>query len=566
MRRHIFDQKKEFPDTFNMVVEIPKTRAMRIKHEVDLSTGRVDSSQKINDPLPIYWDYGAIPQTVSDDGEPTDVLLLTNGDERRHVADQVPVKPIAIYHISDGWEVTDHKVVAVPDTDEYADINSMEQLQAHSGKQGLGAKELVDSFFTRYRADEEQVIKGGWGDQQAAKAYLMETYERYRKTPKNRAGENNVFDVSNRVFIPSPPKQSYPSEYLGDVILDSEMRHTLPHAEGYGPLVGKNEIRELMKVRGINRPRVRLAGVDREALILEKLAMAKTLGSAGARTYTISDDKEWIDRATEAGIATTFVEHDASGIQNIEGLSGQSWQFLHYKRDGENIVIAPDGHMDSALRRRLSNLGLMGRDEKMTVLRAPSDIVPLPVPNTRGENISQLSNSLDCGFGILPDHNKRPHLFISDAVRTVAAATGKAEALARFETQCRKYFDDVTYVSCHNPYGAPTNFIDTGMAAIVPACITDEGKRLIEEKLGREVLRVKCAEHVNIGTPGPRCATFPLSETTHNFLRSQHILQATGARDVDELTDPDSAPFLQLLKYSGRLTTQHSPAASLAHP
>ena len=562
MRRHIFDQKKEFPDTFNMVVEIPKTRAMRIKHEVDLSTGRVDSSQKINDQLPIYWDYGAIPQTVSDDGEPTDVLLLTNGDERRSVSDQVVVKPIAIYNISDGWEVTDHKIVAVPDTAEYANVNSMEQLYAHAGKKGSNVQELIDHFFTRYRADEQQVVKGGWGDQQAAKAYLTETHARYEKTPKSRAGENNTFDVSNRVFIPSPPKQSYPSEYLGDVILDSEMRHTLPHAEGYGPLVGRSEIRALIKERGINRSRTQLAGVDREALILEKLAMAKTLNSAGARTYTISDDKEWVDRAKEAGIATTFVEHDTSGIENMEGLSGQSWEFLHYKHDGENIVIAPDGHTDSALRRRLSALGLMERDEKMTVLRAPNDLIPYGVPNTRGENVSQLTNALDCGFGILPDQNKRPHLFISESVRIVAAATGKAEALAKFETQCRKYFDDVTYITCHNPYGAPTNFIDTGMAVIVPACITDEGKQLIEEKLGREVLRVKCAEHVNIGTPGPRCTTFPVSEITHNFLRSQHILQATGATHVEELTDPDSVAFLRLLEHAGRL---RAPPHQVAH-
>ncbi len=547
-----------------MVVEIPKTNAMHTKYEVNFSTGTVDSSQKTTDALPIYWDYGAIPQTVSDDREPADVLLLSNSENRWFVSNEVPVKPIAMYHISDGWEITDHKIVAVPDTPEYADINSIEEFEAQASGKNSNAQALIDKFFNEYRANETQILKGGWGDQQAAKAYLMETHNRYLKTPKNRPGEHNVFDVSNRIFIPAPPKHSYPPENLGDVILDSGILDTMPSAEGYGHFVGRTEMREFMKQQGVNRSRTKLAGVDREALILEKLEMAKTLSHAGARMYTISDDEEWIRRANEAGIATTLVEHDASGIENMEGLSGQSWQFLHYKRNDTNIVIAVDGHNDSSLRRRLSDLGLMGRDEKMVVLRVPPDLVPFEVPNTRGERISQLTSAVDCGFGILPDHEKRPHLFISDAVRTVAEATGKADALRKFEQQCGRYFDDITYIPCHNLYGAPTNFIDTGMAVAVPACITDEGKELIEKKLGREVVRVKCAEHVHIGTPGPRCTTFPISETTHDFLRSQHILQATGATDPAELTDPESGPFKQLLRYAGRLSGPPSPEQMLS--
>jgi inorganic pyrophosphatase len=551
LQEHCFGQYNNFPEQLNTVIEIPRTSAMRTKYEVNFSTAEKIVHQKIDNPLPIYWHYGAAPQTISDDMEPADVVVFTHPDHRAHVGMQMSVRPIGMYNVSDGWEMYDHKIIAVPNTPEYAHITDISQLPAVPNPGKLSAVQLLEAFFETYRADDKELVKSGWSDQKAAMDYLALTRERYRKTPKailGEEGEGNLFDFSNRVFITPPPPLGYQAETsVGDALLDMEALSEFPADADYGPMLGREKVREAMKSKGVNRSRSQLAGIDREEMIQEKLALAKNLQEANAKAYTISSDPDWIARAKEAGINATLVEGGEHVAENVEGLSGQTTDFLHYKRDGINILVAAPTLGEKELRTRLTNLGIMGKDEKMVVLHPPSELIPYAIPNSRGKTVSQLSDWMDFGYGVLPDIHNQPHLFISESIKKVAKATGKLQALDKFVAECGKYFDTVDFVGCTNKYGAPTNFIDTGMAVITPNCISNEGLALVEARLQRKVLKSPCAQHVNIGQPGPRCASFPINGLTYNLLRENGLNAVVGKEAFDTLHDQTSEAYRMLL-------------------
>lgn len=552
LKPHCFGQYEEFPSQVNAVVEIPRTPAMHTKYEVDFSNGNILFDQKVDNPIPTYWHYGAIPQTLSDDQEPADVLIFAKPEDHQDAGSQIAVRPIGIFHVSDGWELYDHKIVAVPATQEYAHITNVSQLPTIPNRKKHTPSQLVDDFFSQYRIGDKNLIKSGWGDQQSAEAYLNATHLRYLKTPKsihNERDDINQFDFSNRVFITPPPPASYDADTgTGDRLISAGSR--IAEDNEYGLIYDRNSVRAAVKAQHINRSREELSGLNREALIQEKLTLGTVLKEAGAKAYTISNDAEWVRRAEAAGIHATFVDDPEHVVEHVEGLSGQTWEFLHFKKGTTNIVIAPSSLTERSLRTRLTNLGKINADEKIVVLHPPSELIPYPVPNSQERTVTQLSDWLDFGFGILPDQQNKPHLFISESVRRIAEATGKSEALQKFVSECRKYFPTVDFIGCTNKYGGATNFIDTGSAIIAPNCISDDGKQLVEERLGRALLRTPCAEHVHIGQPGPRCASFPITEVTYHLLRDKGLLQISGAHTVDDLHDPENPAYYELLKHT----------------
>ena len=556
MQEHCYGQYPEYPEQINAVIEIPKTKAMRTKWEVNPANGNVSAAQKLDKPIPTYWHYGAVPLTVSDDLEPADVVIFTkNEDAWMEIGTQMAVRPVGIFNVSDGWEIYDHKIIAVPASKDYEHIHSIADLPAVPNPGKKTPKKLLENFFTKYRSEDKNVVKNGWGSKEDAIEYLKETRKRYQNSPKEKLDEKNqgnYFNYSNRVFITPPPPASYAAEKrVGDTLLQMEegKEYTDPD---YGKLYPKETVREAMREIGVNRGRSQLNGLDRNNLIREKLELAKNLEKAGAKAYTISNDKEWVECAQRAGIKATLVNDPNHEVVHVEGLSGQSVEVLHFRKNNLNVVIASSHLKEQDLRTRLSNLGVIQKNEKMVVLHPPSELIPYEIPNSKGETLTLLSDWIDFGFGILPDSNNEPRLFISESIKKVAHATGKEAALEQFIKQCSPYFKSVDFVGCTNKYGAPTNFIDTGTTIIAPNCISDEGKTLVEKRLHRELVKSPCAEHVNIGQPGPRCASFPIKEVTYNLLREKGLLELTGAKSVDELYDPTSGPYAKLIEQTQR--------------
>jgi len=67
---------KDVPNDFNVVIEIP-ARAPGIKYELDKDSGAVLVDRFMSTPMHYPCNYGFVPHTLSDDGDPVDVLVVT---------------------------------------------------------------------------------------------------------------------------------------------------------------------------------------------------------------------------------------------------------------------------------------------------------------------------------------------------------------------------------------------------------------------------------------------------------------------------------------------------------
>ena len=74
---------KNLPDAFNVVIEIPMN-ADPVKYEVDKATGAIFVDRFMSTAMHYPTNYGYVPQTISGDGDPVDVLVITPVRRLRH--------------------------------------------------------------------------------------------------------------------------------------------------------------------------------------------------------------------------------------------------------------------------------------------------------------------------------------------------------------------------------------------------------------------------------------------------------------------------------------------------
>ena len=100
----------KLPETFNVVIEIP-AEADPIKYEVDKDSGAVFVDRFLSVSMRYPCNYGYVPQTLSGDGDPVDVLVLTPYPLQPGVV--VPCRALGMLKMEDEAGV-DGKVLAVP--------------------------------------------------------------------------------------------------------------------------------------------------------------------------------------------------------------------------------------------------------------------------------------------------------------------------------------------------------------------------------------------------------------------------------------------------------------------
>jgi len=100
----------KLPETFNVVIEIP-AEADPIKYEVDKDSGAVFVDRFLTVSMRYPCNYGYVPQTLSGDGDPVDVLVLTPYPLQPGVV--VPCRALGMLKMEDEAGV-DGKVLAVP--------------------------------------------------------------------------------------------------------------------------------------------------------------------------------------------------------------------------------------------------------------------------------------------------------------------------------------------------------------------------------------------------------------------------------------------------------------------
>ena len=162
---------KDVPNDIYVIVEIPANHDP-IKYEVDKDSGAVFVDRFMATPMFYPANYGYIPHTLSEDGDPLDVLVVTPYPIA--VGSVIRCRPVGMLNMEDDAG-KDTKLIAVPhdklsvlyrDVKEYTDLPALLIQQ-------------IEHFFNRYKELEagKWVKLNGWEGADAARAEILKSIE-----------------------------------------------------------------------------------------------------------------------------------------------------------------------------------------------------------------------------------------------------------------------------------------------------------------------------------------------------------------------------------------------------
>ncbi|MDD5569400.1 MAG: inorganic diphosphatase [Candidatus Pacebacteria bacterium] len=114
------------------------------KYEMDKETNRIKLDRVLYSPMYFPFEYGYIEGTLSDDGDPLDVILVSENPTFPGCV--VPCKVIGMLNMEDESGL-DYKVIAVPDDKidpRFKNTNSLDDLNEHT-------KKMIQEFFETYK-------------------------------------------------------------------------------------------------------------------------------------------------------------------------------------------------------------------------------------------------------------------------------------------------------------------------------------------------------------------------------------------------------------------------------
>lgn len=163
---------KDAPNQINVIIEVPMN-ADPVKYEMDKDSGAIFVDRFLATPMYYPCNYGFIPGTLSDDGDPADVLVVS--DYAIISGAVIAAKPIGVLIMEDEKGM-DEKIIAVPASklnSAYEDINSCDDLPK-------GLLNKIGHFFERYKDLEKGkwVKIKGFENADKAKALIQEAIKR----------------------------------------------------------------------------------------------------------------------------------------------------------------------------------------------------------------------------------------------------------------------------------------------------------------------------------------------------------------------------------------------------
>lgn len=156
---------------FDALIEIPK--GCKAKYEVDKATGMLRLDRVLYTSTVYPANYGYIPNTLADDGDPLDVLVLCG--DAIYPMTLVKCRPIGVINMIDGG-LNDEKVIAVPVNDPtYCSYRDIKELPAHIYQEMM-------HFFEVYKALEYKQTTVHEVLPRAAEEIIEKCIENYEKT------------------------------------------------------------------------------------------------------------------------------------------------------------------------------------------------------------------------------------------------------------------------------------------------------------------------------------------------------------------------------------------------
>ncbi len=162
------------PEDINVVIEVPQ-HGDPIKYELDKESGAVFVDRFMHTAMHYPCNYGFVPNTLSDDGDPVDVLVVSQFALLPGCV--IPCRPVGVLQMEDEAGM-DAKVLAVPVSKlkpVYHSVKGPEDLPTFLTDQ-------IKHFFEHYKDLEKNkwVKVTGWGDAEAAKKEIMDSIARYK--------------------------------------------------------------------------------------------------------------------------------------------------------------------------------------------------------------------------------------------------------------------------------------------------------------------------------------------------------------------------------------------------
>ncbi|MFN3944622.1 MAG: inorganic diphosphatase [Allosphingosinicella sp.] len=162
------------PASVNVIIEVP-VGGEPVKYEFDKKSGAIFVDRILHTPMRYPANYGFIPHTLGDDGDPLDCLVVARSPFIPGCV--VRARPIAVLYLEDEAG-GDEKILSVPVDSTFPYYNNVEK--ADDLPQIVAQQ--IEHFFTHYKDLEPQkwVRVGRWGDQADAHRIIKEAIERQK--------------------------------------------------------------------------------------------------------------------------------------------------------------------------------------------------------------------------------------------------------------------------------------------------------------------------------------------------------------------------------------------------
>ncbi|MBI4895062.1 MAG: inorganic diphosphatase [Candidatus Aenigmarchaeota archaeon] len=168
---HDVELGEKAPEVINVIIEIPK--GSQNKYELDKETGLIKLDRVLYSPVFYPTEYGLIPRTLSDDGDPLDALVLVSNPTVPGVL--LEAVPIGMLNMIDSGE-KDEKILCVAKGDpRFSHIKDLSDVSPHL------LKEISHFFSVMKQLQNKKVEVKDWENAKKAKDMIIASQKMYNK-------------------------------------------------------------------------------------------------------------------------------------------------------------------------------------------------------------------------------------------------------------------------------------------------------------------------------------------------------------------------------------------------
>lgn len=173
---HEISAGDDVPNLVNVIIEIPK--GSKNKYEIDKETGLIKLDRAMKSAQDYPFDYGFVPQSLWEDNDALDVILLTTYPLYPGIL--VEARPVAVIRMIDGGE-GDDKIIAVPKNDpRFDEVIDLQDVNKHTIKE-------IQHFLETYKSIEGKAVEISGVE---GRAQALETINRGLKMYQDKFPKN----------------------------------------------------------------------------------------------------------------------------------------------------------------------------------------------------------------------------------------------------------------------------------------------------------------------------------------------------------------------------------------